>query len=52
VANAVEAAGQHVDEEAADELVRRQRHGRIVMSSIMRRRNGLITSSVMGMLLS
>jgi hypothetical protein len=27
MANAVEAAGQHVDEEAADELVRRQRHG-------------------------
>src|SRR5260370_12697558 len=27
VANAVEAAGQHVDEEAADELVRSQRHG-------------------------
>jgi hypothetical protein len=27
VANAVEAGGQHVDEEAADELVRSQRHG-------------------------
>ena len=26
VANAVESAGQDVDEEAADELVRRQRH--------------------------